>query len=1065
MKKNQRSLPLMSLLLFFLVAFSTQAFSQVKTITGTVTNAEDGSTLPGVSVLVKGTTIGTVTDMNGKYTLSVPSDAKTLEFSFVGMVTQNVDIGNQTTIDVQMNIDILGLDEVVVTGYSTQMKEALTGAVSTVKSAQLAQMPVSNAAQKMQGRVSGVTVLDSHVPGGDASVLVRGLGTINNNNPLYVIDGVPTTGGLSQINPNDIESITVLKDASSQAIYGARGANGVIIITTKRGAPGKPQVSFAARGGVSWAANKYNLLNTKEYGELLWLEAKNDGIVPGNQLYGFGSAPVIPDYILPGGAHEGDPSVDPDLYSYNMDHLYLIMKANKQGTDWYKEMEQVAPINEYNLSVSGGTNTTNYAFSAGYMGQQGILLYTGFKRYSIRGNTDTQINKWFKVGQSLGLAYTDGYGNRSDNGEGTVISQGYRMQPIIPVYDIMGNFAGTKAPTTGNGRNPVAILTRDKNDFGKDLRAIGNAYSQITLMKGLNFKSLFGFDYRTGNWKDIFIKDPEFSEAKPTDKLNLGTNYTIQWNWANTLNYNKVFAEKHTVNLLVGTEAVSNSYRWFNAGRTTYFSTDPDYMFLNSGESDQSNSGLGSDWRTFSIFGRLDYDLMGKYMLQATVRRDGSSRFGANHRYGTFPAFSAGWRISKESFMTGTQNWLNYLKLRVGWGQSGNDQIGSYNGFTTFRSNNVNSYYSLTGSNTSTNAGFDSNSIGNPDAKWEATTTTDGGFDATLFGNLTINFDYWKRKTTDMLYPVTMPNVWGQATRPSINIGDMKNVGFDLVMSYNGKASGGDFTYNVSANISHYKNEILKLSDNAGEVIWGSGYRQQTYTKAEVGTAFPEFYGYIVDGIFQTQAEADAYAPAFGVGGTYNEPGHYKFRDVNGDGVIDNNDRTYIGSPHPKFTGGLNVDLGYKGFGISAFFYTSYGNKMVNYVKRWIDFNQFQGNRSKDRLYKSWGSPYLANNADAILPKAQRNDQGDQEPSTAFIEDASYLRLKSLQLSYSLPKSVLNRLSLSTLQIYLQGTNVFTLTKYSGLDPEVRNYGSNMGIDAGAWPTPKQFLIGLKMNF
>ncbi len=1052
------------LFLFLIFTSAFQVFGQNIQISGKITDASTGQTLPGVSILVKNTTTGTVTGLNGNYSLSVKVGSK-LVFSFVGYTTETVVVGQQRTIDVALKPVAVGLNQVVVIGYATQLKGAISGSVSTIKSEQLSKMPpVSNAADKMQGLVSGVTVVDSHVPGGSPSVLVRGLGTINNNNPLYVVDGVPTMGGLSQINPNNIESITVLKDASSTAIYGSRGANGVIIITTKRGTIGKPKVSFTVRSGWSGASNEYKLLNTKEYGQMLWLAAKNDGIAPGNAQYGFGPNPVIPDYISPAGAHEGDSSVNPSLYNNNMAHLYLIMKANKVGTDWYKAIERTAAVNEYNLIISGGTNRVKYAFSGGYLNQEGILLYTGFKRYSIRVNTDARVNKWFKAGESLGLTYTDGYGNRTDNSEGGPISEAFRMQPIVPVYDIMGNFAGTRARSTGNGANPVAQLYRAKNNYDRKLRAIGNTYAQVTPLKGLNFKTLFGFNYAVANYKNYTFKNPEFAEGGSTNALNQGNDYDIQWNWINTLAYKKVFAGKQTVNVLVGTEAVSNSDRWFNAGRTSFFFSNPKYMYLNTGEESQTNSGLGSDYTLFSIFSRLNYDLMGKYILQATVRRDGSSRFGQNHKYATFPAFSAAWRISKEGFMAGTQKWLDYLKLRFGWGQTGNNQIGMYNGFSTFSANMANSYYSLTGSNTSTNAGFYASSIGNPNAKWEETTMTDVGFNATLFNRLTITFDYWRKNTSNMLYPVSMPDVYGNATRPSINIGKMKNVGFDLNIGYGGKAIGGAFTYNVSGNISHYKNKIVKLNGKAGQIIFGSSFREMIYTQAQVGTSFPSFFGYIVDGIFQTQAEVDAYPKAFGENGTYNEVGRYKYRDVNGDGVIDSKDRTYIGSPQPKFTGGLNVDLSYKGFGITAFFYGSYGNKMVNYVKRWIDFNQFYGGKSKDRLYKSWGSPYLKNNADATLPKAQFNDQGDQVPSTAFIEDASYFRLKTLQLTYSLPKSLLSRLNVSALQIYLQGTNIFTLTKYSGLDPEVQRSGINMGIDSGTWPTAKSFLIGLKMD-
>ena len=1042
--------------LFFVGEASAQA-----TVSGRVTDAATGDPLAGANVVVEGTALGDAADASGSYSISnVPSGAQTVTASMIGYASGsssvNVPSSGSVTADFSLAAEALVGEDIVVIGYTTQVREKLTGSVATIQADELSQIPAISVAQRMQGRVSGVTITNSHSPGGAATLRVRGLGTINNNDPLFVIDGVPTKYGLTQLNPNDIESISVLKDAASAAIYGARGANGVIIITTKRGKLGAPKISFEVRSGSLQALNKYDLLNAQEYGELLWLEAEHDGVDPGNALYGFGSSPVIPDYILPAGASEGDATVDPSLYDYSLedgDPYYLIMKANKEGTDWYDEMFQTAPIQEYNVSITGGTNNNSYAFSGGYMREDGILLHTGFERFSIRSNVDVDLTNWLKVGESLGFTYTKGYGNRGDNSESTVISQGYRMQPIIPVYDIMDNWGGTKAPTTGNGNNPIALLVRDQNDYDKDTRSIGNLYAQANVFKDVSVKSLLGFDYRNYAGKDMFIKNPEFSEAKPTDRLNMNTNYTLQWNWTNTVRLRKT-SGAHNVDGLLGTEAVSNTYRWFGAARSTFFSTDPDYMFLNAGEADQMNSGLGADWRTLSYFGRLGYDYGGKWLLQATFRRDGSSRFGANNRWGDFPALSTGMRI------------LPNVKVRFGWGQSGNDEIGNYNGFTTFRTSNVYSNYSLTGADNSSIAGFDSDAYGNPDAKWEITTTTNIGVDASLLQNMvSITFDVWQRNTQDMLYQQSVPDVFGKASLPSINIGDMKNTGFDLLVNYSSKPSG-PFTYSISANISSYTNEIVKLTDNVDEVIFGGTFREMVYTRAEVGSEFPQFYGYIVDGIFQTQAEADAHPSAFGADGTYNEPGHFKFRDVNGDGVIDADDRDWIGSPHPDFTAGLTFDLGYKNLGFSAFFYSSQGNEMVNYVRRWIDYTNFQGNRSHDRLYNSWGSPHLSNNDDATLAKAD-NDQGSQTPSSHFVEDASFIRLKSLQLTYTVPQSLLTSVGFSDareLQIYLQATNLFTLTEYSGLDPEVNTGGVNMGIDAGAWPTPRQVMFGVKIG-
>jgi TonB-linked SusC/RagA family outer membrane protein len=1053
------------LLTVIFMAFSLGSYAQQKTISGKVTD-QTGSPIPGVTVVIKGTTTGTISNIDGNYQMVIPTETRILTYSYVGMKSQDVEVGNQVNINVVMEADVIGVDEVVVTGYASQSRASLTGAISSVTADKLVEVPAANAAQKLQGKVSGVNIVNSHTPGGDATVRVRGMSTINNNNPLFVIDGVPTTGGLSQINPNDIESITVLKDAASAAIYGARGANGVIIITTKRGTAGEPKISFDVRYGVTNSGKYYDLMNTQEYGEMLWLQAKNSGQTPGNALYGYGDKPSIPDYILPARAAVGSPEVDPKRYNYDQSSLYLIMPANKEGTDWWDAITHTGIIQEYNMQVSGGTTKSNYAFSGGYYDEDGILKHTNWKRYSIRSNVDSQFKNWLKVGQSLGVTHTHSSGTFGNNDEGTVVSQAYRMQPIVPVYDIMRNFGGTRAPTTGNGANPLAGLYRDQNDYGKNLRVLANAYLEVDIISGLKAKTLFGTEYGTYNGRDITIKNPEFSEAITVDRLSHDYQYWLQWNWQNILTYNTTINNVHKINVMAGTEAVSNLWKQITAGRSTFFSTAPTYMYLNAGEKDYENAGTGSDWKTVSYFTRANYDYLGKYLLEFTFRRDGSSRFGSNNRWGNFPAFSAGWRISQESFMS-SATWLDDLKLRLGWGESGNDQIGNYNGFTTFRANISNSAYPITGSNTSPVMGYDSNAFGNPDARWETTRTTNVGVDLTVLnGKLNFVLDGWVRNTTDMLYQMSVPHVVGNATLPNVNIGEMKNTGIDFTTNYYGKSANGDFKYTITANISHYKNEIVKLNNNPKEFLEGTALREMQYVRSYIGDPYPAYFGFIVDGIFQSKAEADAW-PAYG---TYNAAGRFKYRDISGpegkpDGKIDANDRTYLGSPHPDLYGGLSIDLQYKGFDLSAFMVGSYGNELVNYVDRWIYFNNFSGNRHVDRLYKSWGSPYLTDNKKATMPIAEMSDSGSQQPSSWYVQDGSYLRLKSLQLGYTLPNSALNKVGFSKLRVFVQATNLFTLTKYRGLDPEVRDSNDReWGIDQGAWPVAKQIMFGVNLG-
>ena len=1058
------------LFLAIVMAFSLGSYAQ-KTVTGTVTG-EDGAGIPGVSIVVVGTVQGTITDIDGSFTLDVSEGAEKLMFSYIGMLTQEVEIGDQTTFNIVMKPDVIGVDEIVVVGYGTQQKKTLTGAVASVDESELRAVPAASAASRLQGRVAGVTIVNDNTPGGESMVRIRGIGSVNNNDPLYVIDGVPTSGGLSKINPNDIESMSVLKDASSSAIYGVRAANGVILVTTKRGKAGRSSIRFDARYGMQRTTNSLDLLNTQEYGDLLWLEAKNIGLSQGdegwgNSQYGYGANPVIPDYIIPEGAMAGE--VDESAYSYPSPY-FGITKANKFGTDWYDEILEAAPIQEYNLSVTGGSGNSTYAFSGGYMNQEGVVIHTGFERYSLRSNVESKITDWLTIGESLGVSYTDRTGQGTNNDEGNAISQAYRMQPMIPVYDIMGNFAGTQAKTTGNGANPVAELYRNKDDYNRDLRVLGNAYVQLNLSDHLYVKTLLGADYTSTRRKDRFLTNPEFSEAKPADILNEYYYGTFQYNWINTLNYQNTFNDVHNFNLLLGTEAVKWNYDWFQGGRSTYASTDLDYMVLDAGEKDQIANGSFDEWSTFSYFGRINYDYMGKYLAEFVVRRDGSSRFSEDNRWGTFPAFSLGWRMSEEDFMDNV-GWLTNLKLRFGWGENGNDNVGGYyNAYSTYRVYNGESYYSLTGSDSSTEAGIHKYKLGNPDGKWETSVTTNFGIDATMFDKLEVNLDIYKRLTKDMLYNQNLPYTYGRLVLPAVNIGEMQNTGFDLMVSYYDQI-GSDLKINVRANISHYKNEIKKLNENPNEILYGPSLRQNVYTASMTGEPISSFYGYIVDGIFNTWDEVHNHVPYNSEtfdGDTYSQPGVFKYRDISGDGKITADDRTVIGNPHPDFTYGINVNLDYKNWDLTMFFQGSQGNDVINYVNRWIMFNNFSGNRGKDRLYESWTQQRYESGAKITQPMAIRDDAVMQKNSSFFIEDGSYFRMKDLQIGYTLPESLLGKAGIESLRLYVQATNLFTITKYSGLDPELSNPDSNpdrlMGVDEGVYPTSQIFMFGVNLS-
>jgi TonB-linked SusC/RagA family outer membrane protein len=776
---------------------------------------------------------------------------------------------------------------------------------------------------------------------------------------------------------------------------------------------------------------------------------------------------VIPNYIWPAGASEADHSTYDPMNN-------IIMLANKEGTDWLDEASQNGMYTEVSLGVNGGSNNTNYAFQAGYLKEEGMLKFTSYERYNLRANVSSDVTKWLEVGTRLGLTYSQDEGDQSNNAEGSVFGWIYRSQPIVPVYDIMGNYAGSRASGTGNARNPLFRLDKNQWDQTQFMRATGNVYAEADIINGLSFKSLFGFNYNTLQSRDLQYIEWAAAEREAINSYSQGNNQTVQWNWSNTLQYTNTFGS-HDITALVGTEAIENSFKTSNAGRQGYFLLNPDFFQLDAGTTNQTNSGNLSEWALYSLFGRINYNYDDRYLLEAVVRRDASSRFGTDNNAGVFPAASIGWRISEEEFMSFSDSWLTQLKIRAGYGITGNDRIGNYNSYTTYRSElggaawgrtgaDVGSYYPIAGGNTTDGAvGFRRNAIGNTAVGWESTTTTNFGFDMTFFDKFDVMLDIWQRNTEDMLYPQQIPAVAGRATAPSINVGEMKNQGFDLEISYNGSALQNELTYMIGLNVSRYKNELVSLSGNDNEFLQGGTIRGQNFTRAEKGSQFPAFFGYTIDGIFQSQEEADAH-PVVTEDPSYNQEGVFKIRDVNGDGQIDADDRGFIGSPHPDYTAGIILSASYKGFSLYTNLFASVGNEVANGVNGMIDFNKFQGNRSTKRLYESYDSPYLSNNADATMPMARINDERDQRPSTYFIEDASYLRMQNLRVAYNFNRLFTNKNLFRNLTVYFHSTNLFTITEYSGLDPEIGASGMNQGVDKGGWPTVRRFLFGLQFG-
>lgn len=1061
------------------------------TITGKVTE-ENGQGIPGVNILLKGTSNGTTSDANGDYTLNVSDRNGTLVFSFIGYTSQEVNIDNRTLINVTLQADVISLSEVVVTGYGSQSKRDITGSVATIDNKQLLSTPSTNLGQAMQGKVAGVTVGNENSPGGGVMVRIRGFGTINDNSPLYVIDGVPTKGNLNTLNLNDIESMQILKDASAASIYGSRAGNGVVIVTTKKGKSGKPVFTYDMYVGTQRPGKLLDMLNTDEYAQLVWQSRKNAGVVgtngnPTHAQFGNGVDPVIPDYIFPAGAMEGDPRVARDAngnyinYSANIDGAdfnktkWLITKANKQGTNWLDEIFDPAPIQNHQIGASGGNEGGRYALSLNYFDQKGIMIYTNFKRYSLRANTEFNVNKRVRIGENFQIAYSDRVAQPSGNNhESNPTSFAYRIQPIVPVHDVSGvNFGGTRGTDLDNSRNPVGDLWRNKDNVQKEVRLFGNAYAEVDILENLTAKTSFGVDYNLYNFRNYTKRDIESAEARGSNTLQTTNNYEWTWTWYNTLTYNLTLADAHRFNFLIGTEAIKDYYETFDASRTNFINDDPDNRYLNGGAGGLTNTGSSSDWALASEFAKINYALHDKYLLEGTIRRDRSSRFAPEFRSAVFPAVSAGWVLSEERFADHWSSWLDRAKLRAGWGQTGNQEIGNYNPFTMFALNPITSYYDLNGSRSSAIPGYELIQFGYVKAKWETTTSTNIGADVSLFGGkVDAAIDWYTRLTSDMLFPVQAPLTAGVATVPFQNIGSMRNRGVDISLNYNGQAMGSDLTYTIGGNFSTYRNTVTRTNGDANTQYFGiNDERIQNFVVTQQDYPISSFFGYTIDGIFQSDDEAAA-APVNNLGTNQNRAGRFRFRDVSGpegvpDGVINTRDLSIIGNPHPDFTYGINVNINYKNFGLVLFGQGVYGNEIFNYVKYWTDFPTFAGNRSTRMLYESW----RPGKTDAVLPQLTSSDQVSILPSTYYLESGSYFRMKNVQLIYNLPKALLSKVGFGGVRIYVQAQNLFTITEYSGMDPEInlRTYTSGndrqIGVDGGAYPTAKQYLVGLNLTF
>jgi len=1033
---------------------------QQKKVTGKVTDST-GASLPGVSVVLKGTTSGVITDNSGNYSLSNIPENATLQFSFVGMKIQELKVGNQTSINIILSEEAIGLEEVVAIGYGTQKKKDLTGSVAVVDINALKSIPSGSADQALQGQASGVVVISSGAPGGTNNIFIRGVSSFGDTQPLVIVDGVQSS--LHDINANDAESIQVLKDAGAAAIYGVRGSNGVIIVTTKKGKSGAPKISYDAYFGVQVppSGNVLDVASPEAYAT--FVKKMN----PDSQLFPNG---LLPDYLyggpgIKGIGNEGDPAIDESKYVFdaaNPAKDYLIQRVNKKGTDWFHQIFKPATTQSHNLTMSGGTDKSNYLFSLGYLNQEGTLIETYLKRYSARINTEFKIKNNIRVGENVYFFYKENPAIINQNQDNAIFFA-YTMPTFIPVNDIKGNYGGTWAGPgeLGNRWNPVALLKNTGANKNKTWDIVGNVYAEVDFLKHFIARTSFGgtidnqynFNFTPNRYQDL-------EQHNLINRYNENSLYNSSWIWTNTVNYNRVF-EKHNIKILAGSEAINNYGRGVGGQADGFFSSDPNYLILNNGTSNVSNYSNAYANTLYSLFARIDYSFNDRYILGATLRRDGSSKFGSEKRFGVFPSISAGWRISGENFMKEI-SWINDLKIRGSWGILGSqNNVPTANAFSLFNSGYGTSYYGISGSGT-TSQGFYQSNIGNLNTGWEEDMITNVGFDATLLNNkLSISVEWYSKGINGLLFREPLPATAGGATAPIINIGNVSNKGLDISAIYHGKINN-DFQFEVGMNISSYKNLVVKIPDPK--------YFDVGLVRNQEGHPVSSFFGYEVLGFFKDNSDVAASPKQQDAA-----PGRFKYKDQltvdtnsdgipdEADGIISTADRTFIGNPNPEFNYGLNLNARYKNFDFSMIMYGSQGNDVYNSLRSTIThWNGFPQALSNDLVLNSW----TPENQNAKAPIAENSSNFSNGGGSFYVEDGSFLKCRTMMLGYTIMPAVLERLGFSKFRVYVQAANLFMITKYSGIDPELQGSSQAFGIDNANYPNNfKNFNIGVNLSF
>lgn len=1050
-KSNMRKKLLQCVLIVFALCH-TAVFAQTNKITGNVTD-ELNIPLSGASVMISGTTYGTTTDANGNFSLTVPTNASLL-INSMGHSDQVVKVSGRSTINVKLvKGESARLEEVLVTGYSVQKKKDIVGSVAVVDVKALKSAPSTSAMQALQGQAAGVDVVNNGSPGAPSQIFIRGI-TGFSNTPLVLIDGVQ--GNINEIPANDVESIQVLKDAGAASIYGARGSNGVILITTKKGRSGAPIISYDSYYNFQIPRNgsELNTLNAQEYQRIMSSINPSSTLFPGGRF---------PDFIFRGPnargiANDGDPAVNPSLYRFDptdRSKNYQITRLNKagQGGDMYDAIFNSALMMNQSISASGGTDRSNYLLSLGYLDQQGTLQNTYLKRYNARANTMFKLTNNIRIGENLNVFYKDNPQSAVNGGFGP-IQGSFNQLPFLPIYDIAGNFAGPFAGPAnfelGDWGNPKAELLLTNNNRSREYGMIGNAYLEIDFLKHFTARTSFGGAI-TNYYNQVFTYNEYWRAGGGSNNtLTERSGFATSAQWTNSLAYKNDFGA-HNVSILVGSESVENKSREMRARGDRFLSNDYNYLILGNAEVRTIPTSSASEDALFSVFGRVDYSYSDRYLLGFTIRRDGFSAFGPDKKYGVFPALALGWRISQEKFMKNSK-WINEMKIRGSYGILGNKEgINPTNAYTTYSQGPRFSYYDINGTGNAIVQGFFPQQNGNTFTSWERNKLLNIGFDATIMNNkLDLSVDYYEKSTDGLLRPIQAPYTAGEASSPFVNIGDVQNKGIDINVTYRGRASK-DFTYSVGVNFTTYKNKIISLPD--------PGYFDQGIVRFEENHPMSSFFGYKIVGVFndsnqvkQSPVQQDA------------APGRYRYFDADGNDTINARDRVHFGDPNPSFTMGVNLGATYKNFDFSAIIYTSQGNDIYNNGLEYFgSFERGISNKSK-RVLDAW----TPTNTNTMIKKNElgRNFSNSGVTNSDFMEDGSFIRLRSLQLGYNLPAALLKKVGISRLRFNLTAVNLLTITNYSGLDPEVSGSGVGFrGQDAGAYVQEKGVSFGLNLGF